>query len=201
MNIVLVHGFLNRGGILSRLAAHLTAAGHRCFVPTLTPADARGGLPAMAAQLADYIEGAVPRTERFVLVGFSMGALLSRYYLQELGGRTRAIAFFSLCGPHAGTVNAYLYPSAGARQMRPGSEFLAGLDATAERLRGLPIVCYWTPYDLMIRPLASARWSPGESVRIPVLVHSLMVFDRRLYKDIAVRIEKLAARPMLSPAA
>ena len=188
MNIVLVHGFLNRGGILRGLAGHLTAAGHTCFLPSLKPCDARCGLPALADQLDQYINASLADGSRLAIVGFSMGAMVARYYLQELGGYRRANAYFSICGPHAGTISAYIYPSAGAYQMRPGSEFLTQLDQTADRLADMPITCYWTPYDLMIRPLESARWSRAEHVRLPALIHSLMVFDRRLYRDIEQRL-------------
>ncbi|KAB2638790.1 MAG: alpha/beta fold hydrolase [Verrucomicrobia bacterium] len=191
MNLVLVHGFLNRGGILASLAAHLTSAGHCCFTPSLKPCDARGGLEALARELKSYIHTTLPENSRFAIVGFSMGALISRYYLQELGGRERVAAYFSIGGPHAGTVNAYLYPSKGARQMRPRSEFLAQMDRTTDRLSGIPITCYWSPFDLMIRPLSSARWPIAQQVRIPSLVHSLLVFDRRLHQDIERRLAEI----------
>lgn len=197
MNVILVHGFLNRGGILRGLVAHLTAAGHTCFAPSLKPCDARSGLPALAEQLDRVIDAALPEDSRFAVIGFSMGALVGRYYMQELGGHRRTDAFFSIGGPHAGTISAYVYPSEGAHQMRPRSDFLARLDRTADRLSGFPITCYWSPYDVMIRPQASARWSRGEHVRVPALMHSLMVFDRRLYRDIEQRLSLI--RPGQSP--
>ena len=192
MNIVLVHGFLNRGGILRGLAGHLRSVGHTCFVPSLKPCDARCGVPALADQLDQYIQASLLADSRLAIVGFSMGALVVRYYLQELGGHRRADAFFSIGGPHAGTRSAYMYPSAGAHQMRPRSEFLTRLDQTTARLAGLPITCYWTPYDLMIRPIESAKWSRAEHVRLPALIHSLMVFDRRLYRDIEHRLSVIS---------
>ena len=191
MNIVLVHGFLNSGGILRRLAAHLTAAGHTCFIPTLKPCDARCGLPVLADQLGRFIDETLPDGSHFAIVGFSMGALVVRYYLQELGGYRRSEAFFSICGPHAGTMSAYMYPSEGVSQMRPRSKLLAQLDQTVDRLDGIPITCYWTPFDLMIRPISSARWSRAELVRIPALIHSMILFDRRLYRDIERRLSRI----------
>lgn len=191
MNIVLVHGFLNSGGILLRLAAHLTAAGHTCFIPTLKPCDARCGLPVLADQLGRFIDETLPAGSHFAIVGFSMGALVVRYYLQELGGYRRSEAFFSICGPHAGTMSAYLYPSEGVSQMQPRSKLLAQLDQTADRLDGIPVTCYWTPFDLMIRPISSARWARAELVRIPALIHSMILFDRRLYRDIERRLSRI----------
>ena len=136
-------------------------------------------------------------TSRFAIIGFSMGALVVRYYLQELGGYRRADAFFSICGPHAGTLTAYMYPSEGVYQMRPRSEFLIRLDQSADRLAGIPITCYWTPFDLMVRPIESAKWLRAEHVRIPAPLHSIMVFDRRLYRDIEQRLFVIRPNPSL----
>ena len=193
MHVVLVHGFLNRGGILRNLAAHLTRAGHICYTPSLKPCDARWGLPALAEALKSYVSQQLPPDSRFALVGFSMGAIVSRYYLQELNGADRVLAFFSIAGPHQGTLSAHLYPSLGVRQLRRGSDFLLRLDSSAYQVEHLPITCYWTPYDIMIRPLASTRWNAGESVRIPALQHSLLVFDKRLHSDIEHRLSNLSA--------
>jgi triacylglycerol lipase len=191
MNIVLVHGFLNRGGILRGLSQQLASAGHTCFVPSLKPCDARCGLPALADQLSQFINASLSAASRFAIVGFSMGALVARYYLQELGGCRKADAFFSICGPHAGTLAAYLYPSKGVYQMRPRSEFLARLDQSAEQLTEVPVTCYWTPFDLMVRPIENAKWSRAEHVRIMSPLHSLVVFNRSLYLDIERRLSAI----------
>jgi triacylglycerol lipase len=188
MNVVLVHGFLNRGGILRGLARHLTSIGHTCFVPSLKPCDARCGIPVLADQLGQFINASLSNDSRFSIIGFSMGALIVRYYLQELGGHLRIDSFFSICGPHAGTLTAYIYPSQGVYQMRPRSEFLTRLDQSADRLAGVPITCYWTPFDLMVLPHKSAKWPRAEHVRIPAPIHSMVVFDRRLYRDVEQRL-------------
>ncbi|PTY05750.1 lipase [Opitutaceae bacterium EW11] len=193
VNVVLVHGFLNRGSILRRLADHLRAEGHVCFVPSLKPCDARCGLPKLAEELDRYIRASVPDGTRFALVGFSMGALICRYYLQEMAGVGRVNAFFSIAGPHTGTLSAFLYPGIGVRQMRPGSAFLRQLELGTDRLAGLPLVCYWTPFDLMIRPVSSTRWPRAEHVRILTPLHSLLVFSPTLLRDVARRIAALSS--------
>jgi triacylglycerol lipase len=134
MKVVLVHGFKDTGKVMGKLADHLTREGHECLVPTLDPHDAREGLPMMAHQLHGILEEKLPGEERFALVGFSMGALISRYYLQELGGHERAEAFFSISGPHEGTWAAYLHSGEGVNQMRPGSSFLNDLQRSSRRL-------------------------------------------------------------------
>ena len=191
MNVVLVHGFLDSGQVMRGLGRHLTSAGHACLAPTLQPSDARNGIADLSRQLRDCINQSFPGESRFAIVGFSMGTLISRYYLQEMEGHLRADAFFSISGPHSGTMTAYLHPGKGAQEMRPGSAFLQSLDRSVDRLSGIPIACYWTPFDLMIRPVASAQWQLGEQIRIPALLHPLMPYDRRLFQDIQRRISAL----------
>lgn len=200
MNVVLVHGFLNRGGIMRGLAAHLEACGHACFVPSMKPNDAREGIGPLADGLRRYIEDSLPADSRFAIIGFSMGALVSRYYLQELGGIKRAEALLSIAGPHSGTLTANLFPGIGTKQMRPGSGFLAHLDQTAANLGNLPVTCYWSPMDLMIIPQSSARWPRGERVKVWAPVHSLLLFDRSLYRDVESRLSAFATKGRKEPA-
>ena len=190
MKVVLVHGFLDCGRVMEKLARHLTGDGHECLVPSLKPSDGRKGLPWLARELHGFLEKELTEGERITLIGFSMGTLISRYYLQELEGHRRADAFFSISGPHAGTWTAWFYPGEGVRQMRPGSHFLRELDASVGRLGEMPITCYWTPFDLMILPATSCKWPRGEEVLIPSLIHRWMVSDRRLHKDLSGRLGK-----------
>lgn len=193
MKVVLVHGFLDSGRVMGSMARHLAGDGHDCLVPSLKPSDGRDGLPAMARQLQEFLEEELEEGDRFALVGFSMGTLISRYYLQELDGHRMVDAFFSISGPHDGTWTAYLYPGEGVRQMRPESEFLRNLKASSHRLESLTVTCYWTPFDLMIIPSDSCRWSRGEEVRVPSLLHRWMVSNRRLLKDLSERLRKFAS--------
>ncbi|MFZ4764081.1 MAG: esterase/lipase family protein [Roseimicrobium sp.] len=191
MNVVIVHGFVNNALFMRPMARHLTAAGHTCHVPTLTPFDARPGLVAMAAQLRGHVKGALPDGAPFAIVAFSMGALVARYYLQELGGHERAKAFYSIAGPHKGARYADFYPGAGTRDMRPKSAFLRDLDRSSSKLQGLPQVCYWTPNDVLIHPAEAAVLCGAESVQIPSFSHALMLLDKRLFTEMEGRLALL----------
>ena len=191
MNVILVHGFLDTGAIFSGLARHLTLAGHTCFVPSLKPSNARDGIPMLAYQLDRFVHASLPANQNAAFVGFSMGAIVVRYYLQELDGHKLAKGFFSICGPHCGTLTACLCPGKGVSQMRPNSRFLKELDQTADRLAGFPVVHYWTPFDLMVRPVRSSRWCRAENVRILSPLHSMMVSNRSLHNDIERRLSML----------
>jgi triacylglycerol lipase len=124
MDVVLVHGIFDNGAIFRRLAGVLADAGHRCWVPALEPADGRTGIEDLAAKLHAYIDRHLGSDAELALVGFSMGCIVSRQYLQMRDGVRRTKAFFAISGPHEGTLTAYLYPGQGAKDLRPGSQLL-----------------------------------------------------------------------------
>ena len=186
--VVLVHGiFQNDWRCFGFLRKDLEKRGVECLVPSLKPADGRDGLPVMAEQLRREIEQRFGN-ERVVVIGFSMGGLISRYYLQELGGAKRCDGFFTISTPHHGTKMAQLFYGEGARQMRPGSEFLERLEATENQLGNMPVVSYRTPADLVIRPTASSKWDRAENLSIPCPLHPMMTFSPRVRRDILGRL-------------
>jgi triacylglycerol lipase len=201
MHVVMAHGFLNSGRIFGPLQRGLEAAGHPCLAPTLHPRDGRSGIPDLAAKLAAIVAAEVPAEAPLALVGFSMGALVCRYLHQVLGGARRTRAFFSIAGPYRGSLNAYLYPGAGTRQMRPGSALLAQIDATAGALSPLRVVAYRTPFDLMVIPSAGSRMPHARNVTVWCPLHSLLPFDPRLIADVQSELDALdpAVRTRTAP--
>jgi triacylglycerol lipase len=191
MNVVMVHGFLNTGRLLRPLCRALEARGHACHAPTLHPRDGRLGIPDLSAKLAAYIEENVTPGRPLALVGFSMGALVVRHYLQALGGAPSAAAFISIAGPYRGTLNAYLYPGLGTRQMRPGSAFLQALDAGVGALGALRVYTYRTPFDLMVLPSTGSLIPSAKDLLLWCPLHSLLPRDQRLGEQIADELAKL----------
>jgi len=195
----MIHGFGNTGRIFGPLCRVLAAQGHRCFAPTLYPRDGRSGIPDLAAKLETFIGQTRPAGAPFALVGFSMGALVARHYLQAMGGARRAKAFFSIAGPYRGTLNAYLYPGIGTRQMRPGSAFLDRMRDGAAALHGLPVFTYRTPFDLMILPSTDARIPSAKNLALWCPLHSLLPYDPRLGEHLAGELAKLEPTALSPP--
>lgn len=163
----------------------LEAHGFQPHVPSLRPSSGRTGLEELARQLAAYIAQHLDQGTSFNLVGFSMGGLISRYYLQRLDGMQRVRRFITLSTPHNGSRLAYLLANLGGRQMRPGSPFLADLNRDVQNLDQVGIVSIWTPLDLMILPPSSSRLPVGLELRLPVVLHALMVRDQRSLAAVA----------------
>jgi triacylglycerol lipase len=188
IKVVLVHGFLDTGWVFRRMKLRLERQGAICFVPRLRPNDARGGLEALASNLKRDIDAAFGPSARIRIVAFSMGGLVSRHYLQLLGGAGRCEQLLTISSPHHGTATARLYPSKGARDMRPGSAFLRRLHATEATLRDVELVSYRTPMDLMILPATSSIWGPALNLDFPVLLHPLMLSDEDVLGDVERRV-------------
>lgn len=188
--VVLVHGiFQNSWRCFGFLRNDLEKRGVACLSPSLKPADGRDGLPVMAEQLKREIDARFGPDERVVVVAFSMGGLISRYYLQELGGAERCDAFFTISTPHHGTGAARLGYGEGVRQMRPGSDFLKQLKEGEDQLGKMPVVSYRTAADLVILPSRSSEWERAENRVVACPLHPLMTYSPIVRRDILGRLE------------
>jgi triacylglycerol lipase len=202
VNVVMVHGFANTGRLFGPLCRTLEARGHACHAPTLHPRDGGLGIADLSEKLASFIQATVAPGAPLALVGFSMGALVARHYLQALGGARIAAAFFSIAGPYRGSFNAYLYPGLGTRQMRPGSPFLRLLGDGSGALAGVAVFTYRTPLDLMVVPSTGSRIPSARDLALWCPLHTLLPRDQRLREHIADELDRLeppAAPPSPAP--
>ena len=188
--VVLVHGFLETGSTFKTLRKRLEKRGVECYVPRLNPSDGRGGLENLAVRLKQDIDAKFGPEQPISIVAFSMGGLVSRQYLQNLGGAARCENLITVSSPHHGTKAAWCYPTKGAEEMRPGSQFLANLDRSQDRLGKIPVTSYRTPMDLVILPPASSIWDRAENLEFPVLMHPLMLTSDQVLTDIERRLVK-----------
>jgi len=186
--VVFVHGiWQNEWRCFGVIRRALEARGVECIAPSLRPSDGRHGLPDEAQQLQAAIEERFGKYKHFTIIAFSMGGLASRYYLQNMGGAKRCDAFFTVSTPHHGTWIARFYPGLGAKQMRPGSQFLSELAATEDRLKKIPLVSYTSKSDMVV-PSSRAHWDRAENVFIKCSMHRLMTACPELEADILSRI-------------
>ncbi len=187
--VVLVHGIHSDSRDMTRLAHHLRVSGWQVFTPDLHPNGGQAGLDELARQLAGYTER-VLYGRRFDLVGFSMGGLVSRYYLQRLGGLDRVDRFISLAAPHQGTVLAWLNATAGGRQMRPDSTFLRDLARDTGKLDRVKFTSLYTPLDLIIVPARSSEMAQARNVRLWAMTHPSLILGKRGIRAVAAALRE-----------
>jgi len=186
--VVLVHGFMETGSTFKTLQRRLEKQGCECYAPRLLHADGSGGLENLAVHLKQDIDAKFGPKQPISIVAFSMGGLVSRYYLQNLGGAARCENLITVSSPHNGTKAAWIYPSRGAKEMRPGSSFLTKLHGTQDRLEKIQVTSYRTPMDLIILPPTSSVWDRAENLEYPVLLHPMMLTSGRVLDDIEQRL-------------
>jgi triacylglycerol lipase len=178
--VVLIHGLGDTALLFRHLIPRLQREGLQAHALNLIPNNGDAGLDELADQLANYIRAGFPPHQTIDLVGFSMGGLVARYYLQRLKGAERVERFITIASPHNGTLAAFFRANPGARQMRPGSHFLKDLNRDASLLERIRVTSIWTPFDLMIVPARSSHWGVGRSIRVNVAAHALMARDTRV---------------------
>ena len=187
--VLLVHGIWDSSSRLAPLAAGLTLRGvHGVHAIDLVPNDGRAPIPELGRLVAREADSLAARegAERVDVVGFSMGALVARWYVQRGGGKERVRRFVSIAGPHHGTLSAYALPFAGARDMRPKSALLEDLAADPDPFGDVEVHCLYTPFDLIIVPAKSGVLEGARSVRVfTVPMHRFMITDARVLDHVA----------------
>ena len=155
--ILLVPGyFCNRGCwiVFSRLLLRLGASQTYTIDPKRMTADIRD----LARQVGDKVEAilSATRASRVNLVGHSMGGLMARYYIEQLGGASKVGVCVTLASPHHGTHLSQIGLGTNAKQMRPGSEFLTDLDRFEHIGKETKYVSIWSTFDNMVVPPTSS---------------------------------------------
>ena len=190
--VVLVHGYQDTAAVFQPLEDFLGQAGFQVHPVTLRPSNGTVPLDALAHQLAEQLARLFSPEARFDLVGFSMGGVVGRYYLQRLGGVERVDRFVTLGSPHQGTWWAFGSRRPGVLQMRPGSPFLADLERDLHLLERVNFTSLWTPFDLMIVPAHSSVLPVGQEERLLLPYHKALVTSRRSLQ----RIAQLLSQPV-----
>lgn len=156
--VLLVHGLADGASVVPPLQRGLRGCGVGPFIPVgfsaLRP-DIRTAARALGAQ----VELACARSagRPVVVIGYSLGGLIARYYVQRLGGDAYVPLVITLATPHGGTATALLAsPHPLLRQLRPGSELLTELTEPAAGCR-TRFVAFYSDLDEAVIPAARGR--------------------------------------------
>ena len=181
--VVLVHGYLANRASLWPLAAYLRARG----VGALHAFDYRttDGVERAAIALREHLRRTV-RGGRIDLVCHSMGGLVARVYLQELGGARRVDRCITLGTPHRGTYSAYWLPTRVATAMRPGSPLLTRLARTRSAAGAVRFSSIVAGSDNLVLPRVFA--ADEDVVHVPDLGHVGMLFSPTVFRAVAARL-------------
>jgi triacylglycerol lipase len=185
--VLLVHGLWDSAERLSPLKVGLKVRGiDDLHALDLVPNDGRAPIAELGALVGRAVTS-IAADGQVDIVGFSMGALVSRWYVQRGGGKERVRRFVSISGPHHGTKVALAAPFlAGVRDMRQDSDLLRDLASDTDPFGPVDVHCLYTPFDLLILPAKSAVLPTARSVReFRVPTHRSMVTNRRVLDHVA----------------
>ena len=169
--ILLLHGIWDTGAIFLPMTRYLNNLGWETHDLDLEPNNGDVCLSHLAQQVAAYADRTFAPGTPFDLLGFSMGGIVGRYYVQRLGGLDRVQRFITLSSPHNGTWVAYGSFRHGCMQMRPNHPFLQDLKRDITTLDRLNFTSIWTPLDAMIVPASSSQVPVGKEVKVWVPLH------------------------------
>ncbi|NJM45431.1 MAG: alpha/beta fold hydrolase [Alkalinema sp. RU_4_3] len=197
--VILVHGLWDTAHVFKSMRLHLETQGWDVYSLDLLPSNGSAPLDVLAHQLEHYIAKTFAPDQTLDIVGYSMGGLVSRYYLQRLGGLDRVARFITLSAPHKGTLAATFSRFKGCQQMHPKHPFIQDLNRDLHQLEQVQFTSLWTPYDAIILPSTSSILPVGKTERLNVPLHKFMVSDRRSLAAITRALAEPLRHPQSSP--
>ena len=180
--LVLVHGLWDTPRVFNRLKRHLGERRQPLLIPHLPHRLGAVGLLELAELLGSHIEAAFGRGQPIDVLGFSMGGVIVRSWIQLLGGHRRTRRFHCVGSPQRGTWAAQAVPSRllpGIADMKRGSRLLRRLDADLSTLEPVDCHSYYCRADLTVFPGWQARLPLGTAVALPVWTHRQLITDSR----------------------
>jgi triacylglycerol lipase len=181
--IVLVHGYLANRSTLMPLRAYLKMHGIGPVLSFDYPSTL--GIERSARALKEFCRTHV-RGGRIDLVCHSLGGVVARCWLQELGGARRVDRCITLSSPHRGTYGAYWVAGRVGREMRPDSAILQRLEASRSGAARVKFTSIVAGSDNIVFPRIFA--SHEELVHMPDLGHVGMLFSPRVLRAVADRL-------------
>jgi pimeloyl-ACP methyl ester carboxylesterase len=184
--VVLVHGFLASAGVFRPLRARLEReTGARVATFTHAPGV---GIRRIARRLARLVDQ-FPAGTRITVVGHSLGGIVARWYVQELGGHERVTQTISLASPFGGIDVPPLLVGADLHEQ----------SALLRRIRERAHVCgvrhtsIIGEEDTVVVGVDTASLGFGEVVVLPRRGHNALLFCERVAGLVIDRVKTRTA--------
>jgi triacylglycerol lipase len=176
--LVLIHGLWDTPKVFRTLLRDLNHRRDPLLLPHLPHGLGSKPLLDLAQRLDEAIQSAFGPEQPIDLLGFSMGGVIARTWIQLLAGAPRTRRFISVASPHQGTLTAVPWPGlwlAGVADMKPGSGLLERLNADLEPLRRIDCCSFYTLTDLTVFPGWLGVLPVGRRQLLPVLRHDCLL--------------------------
>lgn len=190
--VLLVHGIDDTSATFRTMRPRLEAKGWKTDAVDLLPSNGDRSLAELGAQVRDRAEALRARTgsQQIDIVSFSLGGIVTRYYLQRLNGSEAVKRFVTISSPHQGTYTGFLRWNRGGEELRPQSAFITDLNRDwSSHVAKMQVTSIWTPFDLVIMPANSSQLPGAKDVTVPVLVHPWMLWDSRSLEAVEAALQ------------
>ena len=201
--ILLVHGYIHNRSAFLAMSRQLKRSGFR-YVDGFNYNALTEGIPEAAVRLGAEVERVLDATgaDRVMIVGHSMGGIVARYYVQELGGEDTVDTVVTLGSPHRGTYASYVGLGRATAQLRPGSSMMRRLESSA---RPGPVrwIAYWSDLDVFVTPIGNAKLEhtalQAHNVRVRDTGHLSLLASGWVLKDVLAHLtDPILHRPAAS---
>ncbi len=182
--VVFIHGYLANRSCLRPLAQYLSFRGYRSQLDYQY--SSKIGVMQAAIQLKGFLHHYV-RGGRIDLIGHSLGGLVARAYIQELGGYRRVDHCITIGTPHSGTYNSYWLWDRIGRELRPDSPLIHRLNKSRDRARNVRPLAIVGGSDNIVIPRVFAE-QEADSVQISSVGHLGLLFSPRVFKIVGDRL-------------
>jgi triacylglycerol lipase len=186
--LVLVHGLLDTPTVFNRLRQTLGGRAPDLLIPALPLRMGLTPVAAAAEQLGRQIEATYPGSTPLDLLGFSIGGVIARTWIQQLGGHRRTRRFVSLGSPQQGTLTARPWSSRlfrGLADLKRGSALLTALNSNLDTLASVECHSFYSALDLAVLPGWRAVLPVGARTALPVATHPQLLRDAAALGPIA----------------
>jgi len=189
--LVLVHGLLDTPEVFQKLRHEIGDRRLDLLIPHLSLRLGRTPIEEAAAELAAHIDAAYPGQTPLDLLGFSIGGVIARTWIQRLGGHRRTRRFISLGSPQQGTLTAQPWPGKifkGLADLKWDSALLRELNSNSELLESVDCHSFYSALDLAVLPGWRAVLPIGPQTELPVATHPQLLRDAAAIKPLAAEL-------------
>ncbi|MFS8085963.1 MAG: esterase/lipase family protein, partial [Acidobacteriota bacterium] len=191
--LLLIHGLVSNRRYWFWFRQQLEKRGHCVYTVDCTPPFTQ--IANYAPQLACAVDEILQATgtKRLVLIGHSMGGLISRAYLDQFGA-DKIAHVITLGTPHLGTWMTRLGVGPNVHDMAEDSPWLAGLRGREAARSAQPyakFTCIYTYHDNLVTPQNNATLPGAMNIALSGIGHLSLVLSSGVVERVLGALERL----------
>lgn len=179
--LVLVHGLLDSPAVFNKLRQTLGERRPHLLIPALPLRFGLTPIEQAAELLGGHIQATFGMEQPIDLLGFSIGGVIARTWIQLLEGHQRTRRFISVGSPQQGTLTAQPWPGRifkGIAGLKWGSGLLERLNSNLDTLHRIECHSFYSAIDLAVLPGWRAVLPVGARTQLPVATHPQLLRDQ-----------------------